>query len=159
MHKEEFRVNDPMRGGPNSADHVDILGNVDATLDLLKIVTDFDTYTLDQDNIHSNIMNIASKVSSRTEMKAAKNTSRKAIAQGLMRNVQSNIMDMASKVTSSIDTMKSTKMKRSHAEEFILNIQSNIMDIALKISSKADGNSTNIRMNAEEFMLSGLGIE
>eukprot|EP00557_Chaetoceros_sp_GSL56_P004278 CAMPEP_0176493536 /NCGR_PEP_ID=MMETSP0200_2-20121128/9601_1 /TAXON_ID=947934 /ORGANISM="Chaetoceros sp., Strain GSL56" /LENGTH=814 /DNA_ID=CAMNT_0017891205 /DNA_START=12 /DNA_END=2453 /DNA_ORIENTATION=+ len=39
-HREEFQVNDPMRGGPYSSDHVDILGNVDAMADLIKVVTD-----------------------------------------------------------------------------------------------------------------------
>jgi phospholipid:diacylglycerol acyltransferase len=41
-HQEEFQVNDPMRGGPRSADHVDILGNIDTTHDILRIATDFD---------------------------------------------------------------------------------------------------------------------
>lgn len=39
-HKEEFTVDDPMRRGPYSGDHVDILGHVDMLTDLMKIVTD-----------------------------------------------------------------------------------------------------------------------
>jgi len=69
LHQEEFRVNDPMRGGPHSADHVDILGNVDTTLDLLKIVTDFDVSTVKVDSIVSNIKRIATRINSQTDFK------------------------------------------------------------------------------------------
>lgn len=61
MHKEEFQVNDPMRGGPHSADHVDILGNVDAVTDLLKIVTDFNVDNM-EDQIVSDIERITKKI-------------------------------------------------------------------------------------------------
>ena len=40
-HKEEFQVQDPMRGGPRSSDHVDILGNIDTTEDIIKLVTGY----------------------------------------------------------------------------------------------------------------------
>eukprot|EP00979_Chaetoceros_neogracilis_P012121 scaffold3111_cov263-Chaetoceros_neogracile.AAC.28 len=50
------------RGGPHSADHVDILGNVDAVTDLLKIVTDFETDGL-EDHIVSDIVPISQKIS------------------------------------------------------------------------------------------------
>lgn len=40
--RKEFRVDDPMRGGPYSADHVDVLGNELMTDDLLRVVTDFE---------------------------------------------------------------------------------------------------------------------
>jgi phospholipid:diacylglycerol acyltransferase len=63
-HKEEFQVNDPMRGGPYSADHVDILGNVDSVTDLLKIITEFETGDL-QDQIVSDIVAISQKISNR----------------------------------------------------------------------------------------------
>merc|ERR1719330_1796437 len=70
LHQEEFRVNDPMRGGPHSADHVDILGNVDTTLDLLKIVTDFDVSTVKVDSIVSGIKDIAAKINSQADFKS-----------------------------------------------------------------------------------------
>lgn len=63
-HREEFQVNDPMRGGPYSADHVDILGNVDAVTDLIKIVTEFETDEL-QDQIVSDIFSISHKINNR----------------------------------------------------------------------------------------------
>jgi phospholipid:diacylglycerol acyltransferase len=66
LHQEEFRVNDPMRGGPHSSDHVDILGNVDTTLDLLKVVTDFDISSVNEDSIVSDIKEIAMRISSRS---------------------------------------------------------------------------------------------
>jgi phospholipid:diacylglycerol acyltransferase len=60
-HREEFSVDDPMRGGPYSADHVDILGNVDMMEDLLKIVSDFEIDTVD-DLIVSDIQRIAKRI-------------------------------------------------------------------------------------------------
>jgi phospholipid:diacylglycerol acyltransferase len=60
-HKEEFSVDDPMRGGPYSADHVDILGNLDMMEDFLKIVSDFDIDTVD-DLIVSDIQKIAKRI-------------------------------------------------------------------------------------------------
>jgi len=68
LHQEEFRVNDPMRGGPHSSDHVDILGNVDTTLDLLRIVTNFDVSTV-EDSIVSDIRGIASRINLQTDFK------------------------------------------------------------------------------------------
>ena len=61
--KDEFQVNDPMRGGPSSSNHVDILGNADATIDLLKIVTGFQPETV-KDKIVSDIEVIARRISS-----------------------------------------------------------------------------------------------
>jgi phospholipid:diacylglycerol acyltransferase len=61
MHRQEFLVDDPMRGGPKSADHVDILGNVDMTEDFLRIVTDFETSKV-QTKIVSDIENIANRI-------------------------------------------------------------------------------------------------
>ncbi len=77
LHQEEFRVNDPMRGGPHSADHVDILGNVDTTLDLLKIVTDFDLSTVKVDSIASDIKGIARRINSITDFKTRQRYSRR----------------------------------------------------------------------------------
>lgn len=68
LHQEEFNVNDPMRGGRHSADHVDILGNVDTTLDLLKIVTDFNVTTI-ENNIVSRIKEIAAKINLKRDNK------------------------------------------------------------------------------------------
>lgn len=69
LHAEEFIVNDPMRSGPHSADHVDILGNLDTTLDLLKIVTDFNVASIDDNKIHSSIREIASRISPHVDFK------------------------------------------------------------------------------------------
>jgi phospholipid:diacylglycerol acyltransferase len=60
-HREEFQVNDPMRGGPYSSDHVDILGNVDAMTDLIKVVTDHDVDQI-EDKIVSDIESISKKL-------------------------------------------------------------------------------------------------
>jgi len=69
LHKEEFQVNDPMRGGPKSADHVDILGNVDTIFDLLSIVTHFNKTYLNEDKIVSDIKSIAQRINSRPKGK------------------------------------------------------------------------------------------
>jgi phospholipid:diacylglycerol acyltransferase len=58
-HRSEFRVDDPMRGGPGSSDHVDILGNVEMMEDFLKIVTDFKAEDVEQDRIVSDIKEIS----------------------------------------------------------------------------------------------------
>ncbi len=47
--------------GPYSSEHVDILGNLDSTTDLLKIVTDFEEL---EDKIESNIEELSRKISS-----------------------------------------------------------------------------------------------
>jgi hypothetical protein len=61
MHQGEFSVDDPMRGGPQSAEHVDILGNLGMTEDFLRIVTDFQPDEV-QDHIVSDIQNIANRI-------------------------------------------------------------------------------------------------
>ena len=61
--KQEFSVDDPMRGGPQSADHVDILGNVDMTEDFLRIVSDFGAKNI-KSHIVSDIENIAERIDS-----------------------------------------------------------------------------------------------
>jgi phospholipid:diacylglycerol acyltransferase len=64
-HTPSNRVTD-IRGGPGSSDHVDILGNHDLTLDILKIVSNYkdpdNSDSVDQDIIFSNIKEINSKV-------------------------------------------------------------------------------------------------
>jgi len=93
MHKSEFHVEDPMRGGPSSSDHgmpevetkkqllasdcdthaclslpfstVDILGNVKMMEDFIRIVTDFNSEEVRQDSISSEIREIAEKINSR----------------------------------------------------------------------------------------------
>lgn len=63
-HSSEFRVDDPMRGGPQSSDHVDILGNDQMTYDFLRIVSDFETEEVETDHISSDIMQIAERINS-----------------------------------------------------------------------------------------------
>jgi phospholipid:diacylglycerol acyltransferase len=63
-HRQEFSVDDPMRSGPYSADHVDILGNVDMMEDFIKIVTGHDIDSV-QTKIVSDIENMASKINSK----------------------------------------------------------------------------------------------
>jgi len=63
-HQEEFVMDDPIRGGPLSADHVDILGNADMTEDILRVVTDFESETV-QDKFTSNILEIVEDVKKR----------------------------------------------------------------------------------------------
>jgi phospholipid:diacylglycerol acyltransferase len=59
--KEFFQVNDPMRGGPYSSEHCDVLGNHDTTEDIIKIVTGFEDETL-ENKIASDIIEIAKKI-------------------------------------------------------------------------------------------------
>jgi phospholipid:diacylglycerol acyltransferase len=60
-HKEEFHVQDPMRGGPRSSDHVDILGNIDTTEDIIKLVTGYNEDKV-EDRIVSHIEKIAMEI-------------------------------------------------------------------------------------------------
>ena len=66
-HAPSNRVTD-LRGGPGTSDHVDILGNHDLTLDILKIASNFREDSQDsessilEDRIFSNIREINSKV-------------------------------------------------------------------------------------------------
>ena len=66
-HAPSSKVTD-LRGGPGTSDHVDILGNHDLTLDILKIVSNFNeekessSSSVDEDRIFSNIYEINSKV-------------------------------------------------------------------------------------------------
>lgn len=62
-HAPSNRVTD-LRGGPGSSDHVDILGNHDLTLDILKIASNYEDpeNPVNQDRIFSNIQEINSKV-------------------------------------------------------------------------------------------------
>ena len=61
-HHAEFSVDDPMRAGPRSADHVDILGNIEMAEDFLRIVTDTCVDKVNQDKITSAIKEIAQKI-------------------------------------------------------------------------------------------------
>jgi phospholipid:diacylglycerol acyltransferase len=61
-HKQELVFEDPMRGGPYSSDHVDIMGNLDMMEDFLKVVSDIETETI-QDRIVSDIEEIAERIS------------------------------------------------------------------------------------------------
>lgn len=46
--KSVFQVDDPLRGGPEAAIHVDILGNRELTEDILRIVTGYELDKVDQ---------------------------------------------------------------------------------------------------------------
>jgi hypothetical protein len=50
-----------IRGGPQSADHVDILGNQDLTEDVLRIVANHPV----EGRIHSNILSASANVAAR----------------------------------------------------------------------------------------------
>lgn len=64
-HQAEFTVDDPMRSGPRSAEHVDILGNVDMMEDLLRVATDFHVEEVQENRITSDIQRIASEINKR----------------------------------------------------------------------------------------------
>ena len=55
--------------------HVDILGNVDTTLDILKIVTNYNNVSSVSDSIKSDIRDVASRINFRVDFKT--NTKRK----------------------------------------------------------------------------------
>ena len=63
-HRQEFSVDDPLRSGVYSADHVDILGNVDMMEDFIKIVTDHDIDSV-QTKLISDIENMAKTINSK----------------------------------------------------------------------------------------------
>jgi phospholipid:diacylglycerol acyltransferase len=63
-HQKEFDPSDPMRGGPRSSEHVDILGNVDMMSDFLRVVTGYEIETVQENRIVSNIREIAARVNS-----------------------------------------------------------------------------------------------
>lgn len=52
-HQTEFTVDDPMRSGPRSSDHVDLLGNTDVMRDFLKIVTNLEAVEAYEDLLSS----------------------------------------------------------------------------------------------------------
>ena len=60
-HKQELMFDDPMRGGPYSGDHVDLMGNLDMMEDFLKVVSGFEIETV-QDKVVSDIFEIATKI-------------------------------------------------------------------------------------------------
>lgn len=62
--QREFVVDDPMRGGPRSSEHVDVLGNLDMMEDFLRIVTGYDDERVQEDRIVSDIREIAHRVNS-----------------------------------------------------------------------------------------------
>jgi len=65
-HRTEFAVEDPMRKGPNSSEHVDVLGNHDMLADFVKIVSgeDADSVT---DNIISDIEGIVKRIGDQSD--------------------------------------------------------------------------------------------
>ncbi|CAB9507140.1 Phospholipid:diacylglycerol acyltransferase [Seminavis robusta] len=58
--KQEFTPDDPFRGGPRSADHVDILGNLGMTEDFLRVVSDFEPRT--ENHFESNLREVADEI-------------------------------------------------------------------------------------------------
>ena len=64
-HHAEFMVDDPVRSGPKSADHVDFLGNEDMMMDLARIVSDFQVEKVEQNHIVSDIEQIAADINKR----------------------------------------------------------------------------------------------
>ena len=60
-HRTEFSVDDPMRKGPNSSEHVDVLGNHDMLQDFVKIVSTKDVDSV-RDNIISDIQGIVKRI-------------------------------------------------------------------------------------------------
>jgi hypothetical protein len=65
MHQKEFVVEDPVRGGPHSADHVDILGNEDMLADLVRIVSGVDEESVQKNHIVSDIQDIAAAINAK----------------------------------------------------------------------------------------------
>jgi phospholipid:diacylglycerol acyltransferase len=61
-HRPKFTIDDPMRGGPLSAEHVDILGNDEVMLDLLRVITNTELEEVNQNKIFSNIKEIGEKI-------------------------------------------------------------------------------------------------
>ncbi len=60
-HHAEFTVEDPMRKGPNSSEHVDVLGNIDMLQDFVKIVSNVEVDTI-TNNIISDIESIVKRI-------------------------------------------------------------------------------------------------
>jgi len=60
-HRTGFTVDDPMRKGPNSSEHVDVLGNHDMLQDFVRIVSDEDVDSV-TDNIISDIEGIVKRI-------------------------------------------------------------------------------------------------
>jgi len=63
VHSVSFQYSDPGRGGPYSSEHVDILGNVATTEDILKVVTGFDDASV-VDLILSDLKEISETINS-----------------------------------------------------------------------------------------------
>lgn len=84
--ENQFSVDDPLRGGPLSGDHVDILGNVDMTHDFLRIVTDFDMENV-QPKIVSDIERMVERINEHP-MGGLKAPPREGPMEGLFRRFQ-----------------------------------------------------------------------
>lgn len=64
--KRAFQVDDPLRGGPEAADHIDILGNRQMTEDILRIVAGHEIEKVEQ-RLLSDIENVAKRVYAKLE--------------------------------------------------------------------------------------------
>lgn len=61
QHEAEFRVDDPMRSGPKSGEHVDFMGNEAMTEDFVRVVTGFEVHKVERRFV-SDIQEIAAKI-------------------------------------------------------------------------------------------------
>ena len=75
MNKNEFTADDPFRGGPRSAEHVDILGNTGMMEDFLRVVSDFNPPK--ENKIESNLLEIAKEINAHPNGGFFKNKRRK----------------------------------------------------------------------------------
>jgi phospholipid:diacylglycerol acyltransferase len=61
-HEKMFTVDDPIRGGPRSSDHVDILGNLQMTEDFVRLVTEFESADVRSNHIVSDINRLSTEI-------------------------------------------------------------------------------------------------
>lgn len=65
--KSVFQVNDPLRGGPEAAIHIDILGNCEMTENIVRIITDFGIENVEQ-RVISNMEELSKKINEKMEI-------------------------------------------------------------------------------------------
>ena len=65
LHQPEFQVNDPMRSGPKGGEHCDILGNDGMLGDLIRVATDFDTASVNENRFNSDILEMIQRMDER----------------------------------------------------------------------------------------------
>lgn len=62
LHDAHVSLADPGRGGKNSGEHVDILGNVDVIEDIVRVTTGYETKTVNEDRIVSDLKRIVERI-------------------------------------------------------------------------------------------------